>query len=284
MSDTYIINSLLVMGSFSVLIALILSFAAKKFKVESNPKKDKILEILPGANCGACGYPGCEQYAEALVTQNVEVNLCRPGGHEIAKEVAKVLGKESSEIQRLVAVVMCNGGNRAKDEFIYAGIKRCDTATKFYEGQKFCKYGCLGFGDCVEVCPFDAIFINQYGVAEVDPLKCTGCGLCVKACPKNIIKLVPCTYQVHILCSSKDKGAFVRQVCSVGCIGCGLCVKVCPVNDIVLQNNLAYMKYDKCNNCGACVIKCPTKCIVSISDINSHIKAEVKNFSLDIAK
>ncbi len=282
--ETYITNSILMLGTSGILIALILSLAAKKFKVETDPRKDKILEILPGANCGACGYPGCEQYAAALVEKNIEVNLCKPGGQEVAKKIGEILGKNASDTQRMVAVVMCGGGIRAKDEFVYSGIKRCDIANKYYDGQKLCKYGCLGFGDCVEVCPFDAIHINQYGVAEVDPIKCTGCRLCVKACPKNIIKLVPCTYQVHILCSSKDKGVFVRQVCSVGCIGCGLCVKACPVNDIVLQNNLASMKYDKCNNCGACVIKCPTKCIVSLLDINSQIKAEVKNFSLGIAK
>lgn len=262
MNTTIIIYSVSVLGSVSIIIALMLSFAAKKFKVQTDPRKDIILSFLPGANCAACGYTGCEQYAEAIITQNVDITLCRPGGAEVSKKIADLLGKESIQQQRVVAVVMCAGGNRAKNEFLYLGITRCDIATKFFNGYKSCKYGCLGFGDCVEVCPFNAIYINQYGVAEVDVLKCTGCGLCVKSCPKNIIKLVPCNFQTHILCSSTDKGVVVKQICSVGCIGCGLCVKACPVQDIKLQNNLAVMNYDKCDNCGVCVVKCPVKTIV----------------------
>lgn len=276
MKETIILQSILVMGSVSVIIGFMLSFAAKKFKITSDPRKDEILSSLPGANCGACGYVGCEQYAEAVVNNNVEINLCKPGGEETIKRIAQIMGKEVGDVQRNVAVVLCSGGDRAKDEFLYEGLKNCDSIVKIFNGQKKCKYGCLGFGDCIEVCPFGAIYINKYGIAEVDSLKCTGCGLCVKACPQKIIKLVPCNYQVHILCSSKDKGNIVRQICSVGCIGCGLCVKICPVKDIVLENNLAVIKYDKCNNCGLCVVKCPTKCIVSKIPLNSE---NPKNFS-----
>ena len=280
MKENIIIQSFLVMGSVSFVIGFLLSIAAKKFKVVSNPKKDKVLSALPGANCGACGYVGCEQYAEAIVSSNVEINLCKPGGEETVKKIAEIMNKEVSDVQRMVAVVLCAGGSRAKDEFLYKGLKSCYYASKVFNGQKKCKYACLGFGDCVEVCPFEAIFINKYGVAEVDILKCTGCGLCVKVCPQKIIKLVSCSYQVHILCSSKDKGNIVRQICSVGCIGCGLCVKTCPVRDITLEDNLAFMKYDKCNNCELCVIKCPTKSIVSKIKLNSK-----ENFSfINIAK
>lgn len=282
MNTTIILYSLSIMSGLGIIIAFMLSFAAKKFRVETDPRKDLLVSVLPGANCGACGYPGCEQYAEALLYQNVEITLCKPGGQEVSQKIASILGKEIKNVQRTIAVVLCSGGSRAKDKFVYNGIQRCDVANISYEGQKMCKYGCLGFGDCVEVCPFDAIYINEYGVAEVNPLKCTGCGLCVKACPKGIIKLVPCNYQVHILCSSKDKGVFVRQICSVGCIGCGLCVKVCPVNDIYLKDNLAYMKYDKCNNCGACIVKCPTKCIISTTGIEKQL--QIKNFSLSVEK
>ncbi len=268
MNNVIIYYSIATLGTTGVIIAFLLSFAAKKFKVESDPRKDLLVSILPSANCGACGYPGCEQYAEAILSRDESITLCKPGGAEVSKKIAQVLGK-SIEVShhRIVAVVLCSGGNSAKDEFVYEGIKRCDIANKFYEGQKLCKYGCLGFGDCVEVCPFDAIYINKYGVAEVDPMKCTGCGLCLKACPKNIIKLVPCNYQVHILCSSKDKGVKVKQICSVGCIGCGICVKSCPIKDIELKENLAVMKYDKCDNCGVCIEKCPTKCIIDVSKV-----------------
>lgn len=282
MNQHIVIYSLAVMGGSSVIIALLLSFAAKKFKIEEDPKKEKIISVLPGANCGACGYPGCEQYAEAILTSNVEITLCKPGGNDVSKKIAEILGKEVKDTQRVVAVVMCKGGKLAKDEFKYTGIKRCDIANKFFGGYKSCKYGCLGFGDCVEVCPFDAIYINENGVAEVDIMKCTGCGLCVRSCPKNLIKLVPCQYQVHILCSSKDKGVKVKQICSVGCIGCGICVKNCPVSDIYLENNLAIMKYNRCNNCGICVIKCPTKSIVSKININKT--EEIKNFQLTLEK
>lgn len=256
-----IIYSTLIMVVVGIIVGLILSFAAKKFHIKSDPRKEKILSVLPGANCGACGYVGCEMYAENIVTNNVDISLCRPGGNEVVEKIAKIVGKEVKEIDRKVAQVLCNGGERCKDDFVYTGIKKCSYAQKSFSGQKKCKYGCFGFGDCVEVCPFDAIYINKYGVAEVDILKCTGCGLCVSACPQKIIKLVGCEYKVHIKCSSKDKGAFVRQICSVGCIGCGLCVKVCPVKDIILDSNLAVMKYDKCDNCKLCITKCPTKCI-----------------------
>ncbi|MCS7151919.1 MAG: RnfABCDGE type electron transport complex subunit B [Endomicrobia bacterium] len=281
MNTTIVLQSILVMGTVSGFIALLLSFAAKKFRVEVDPRKEAILEILPGANCAACGYTGCEQYAEALIDGNVDINLCKPGGQEVVVKIAEILKKEVATVERKVAVVLCNGGVHAKDEFIYDGIKRCDIAFKFYDGRKVCKYGCIGYGDCAKVCPFDAIRINKYGIAEVDRLKCTGCGLCVNTCPKGLIKLVPCKYQVHILCNSKDKGVIVRQICTVGCIGCGLCVKSCPVNDIVLNENLAIMKYNKCNNCGVCMVKCPTKTIISFIGTSEK---EVKNFSLNLAK
>lgn len=284
MNVTVILQSVLVMSSVSIVVGLMLSFAAKKFKVETDPRKEAILSLLPGANCAACGYAGCEQYAEALVNENVDVTLCKPGGLEVSNKIAEILGKEVSSVERKVAVVLCNGGLRAKDEFLYLGIKRCEVAIKFYDGYKMCKYGCLGFGDCVEACPFGAIKINENGIAQVDMLKCTGCGLCVKSCPKGIIKLVPCKYQVHIFCVSKDKGVVVKQICSVGCIGCGLCVKSCPVHDIFLSQNLAVMKYDKCNNCGVCVAKCPTKSIASLISMEDKTKQEIKNFSLNLAK
>ncbi len=262
MQTQIIIYSTLLMAITSILIGLGLGFAAKKFEVHSDPKKNEILDSLPKANCGACGYVGCEQYAEAILLQNVDITLCRPGGEETAKKIASIVGKEISQIERLVAQVMCNGGTNCKDDFVYKGEQKCSYATNFFQGQKMCKYACLGFGDCVEVCPFDAIFINKNGVAEVDILKCTGCGLCVSECPKKIIKLVPCKFQVHIRCASKDKGVVVKQMCSTGCIGCGICVKSCPKNDIYLDNNLAIMKYEKCDNCQICVTKCPTKTIV----------------------
>lgn len=262
MDTQIIIYSTLLMSGASIAIGVGLGLAAKKFKIKSDPRKDEIALLLPGVNCGACGFVGCEQYAVALTTENVDTSLCKVGGQDVVSKIAKILGKESSDVVRKIAVVMCVGGTKCKDDFVYSGIKKCSYANNFVEGQKMCKYGCLGFGDCVSVCPFDAIHINKIGVAEVDILKCTGCGLCVKSCPKKIIKLVPCVYKVHIKCTSQDRGNFVRQVCSVGCIACGICIKICSVKDIYLDKNLAFMKYEKCNNCQLCATKCPTKCII----------------------
>lgn len=267
-----ILQAFLIMSIVSILLGLMLIIASKKFKVEEDPKKEQIISILPKANCGACGYVGCEEYAKAIVEENVDITLCKVGGDEVIKKIAEIMNKSVVEATKMVAVVMCQGGINAKDDYVYGDIKSCEYAVRLFDGYKKCKYGCLGFGDCIETCPFDAIFINENKVAQVDPLKCKGCGLCVKSCPQNIIKLIPCRYQVHILCSSQDKGNIVKQICSLGCIGCGLCVKSCPVKDIVLENNLAVMKYNKCNNCGLCVVKCPTDCIVSLLPIENKEK------------
>lgn len=159
----YSISTLVAIGT---VVGVGLSFAAKRFKVVSNPKKDEILDVLPGANCGACGFVGCEQYAEAIVEKEVDISLCKPGGGEVSKKIADILGKEVGDISRKVAVVLCNGGDKCKDDFLYSGIESCSYAKKFFGGQKKCKYGCLGFGDCVKVCPFGAIYINENKVAS----------------------------------------------------------------------------------------------------------------------
>ncbi|MCS7228155.1 MAG: RnfABCDGE type electron transport complex subunit B, partial [Endomicrobia bacterium] len=215
MNNTTILNSILILGSTSIIIALLLSYAAKKFKITTDPKKEILLSLLPGANCAACGYAGCEQYADAILNNTAELSLCKPGGAALAKKIAELLGTQIVFQQRVVALVMCAGGNKAKDEFLYFGIKRCDIVNKFYNGQKMCKYGCLGFGDCVDVCPFDAIYINSSGVAEVDLLKCTGCGLCVKGCPTKAI--VGEIKKTHYILDDK-------------CVGCGNCKSVCRFN------------------------------------------------------
>jgi electron transport complex protein RnfB len=261
METGIIITAVALTASAGALVALGLGYAARRLAVHEDPRVARVKDVLPGANCGACGYVGCAQYAEALVAGTVDTGLCKPGGPETARAVAVIVGRSAGDMVRTVAQVLCAGGTRCANEFEYRGVPSCAYAAQVARGQKMCKYGCLGFGDCVKVCPFNALHINGYGVAEVDVHACTGCGLCVAACPMRIITLVPCTYQVHIRCSSHDKGALVRRVCSVGCIGCGLCVKACPVNDIHLERNLAVMQYRACDNCGACVAKCPTKCI-----------------------
>jgi len=183
-----------------------------------------------------------------------------------------VLGLEAGEPVKKVAIIKCAGGEKCKDKMVYTGIKDCRIATGVFGGNKECTWGCLGFGNCAAACPFGAITYTEGQVPQIDAVKCTGCGLCVAACPKNIITLVPCKYHYHVLCASQDKGALVRTICPVGCIGCGICVKVCPEKDIVLENNVARIKYENCTNCGVCFHKCPTK---SIQKKKSSISQEV---------
>jgi len=220
--------------------------------------------MLPKANCGACGFAGCESYADWLVSdQKASVEKCTVGGPELAVGIGRLFGKEVTVTAKKKAVIVCSGGENCTDRFSYQGVSTCKAVNLVFGGQKSCLYGCLGFGDCVKVCPFNAITLDGPGkVPVINLAKCTGCGLCVASCPKKIIELVEEEkFKVAVSCKSKDKGAVVRKICKTGCIGCGICVKNCPVNDIVLENNLARIKYENCNNCGICVAKCPTKSI-----------------------
>ncbi|MBN1622636.1 MAG: RnfABCDGE type electron transport complex subunit B [Endomicrobiales bacterium] len=263
--DSIIFNSILFLGGVGLLFGIGLGIAAKKFAVKLNPKEEEIIGLLPGVNCGACGYPGCSGYAAALINGEAEPGKCTVASKEVNSEIARILGKEVAETDRKVAIILCNGGSNCKDKMDYQGIKDCNIAAAVFGGSKECSSGCLGLGSCAKACPFGAIIQEKPGdVPKIDWNKCTGCGICVSVCPKKIINLVPCKFKFHILCQSNDKGAIVRKICSVGCIGCGLCVKVCPEKDIVLENNLARMKYDNCNNCGLCFAKCPTKSIKEI--------------------
>jgi len=265
------LSAILVLGGLGFIFGIGLAIASKIFHIKEDPKKLEILNILPNANCGACGLAGCESYAEWLASDEAaEINKCSVGGPEVAKKIAAIIGRNVGEISKKVAVIYCSGGKNCSDKFEYYGIETCQASNIVFGGHKSCVYGCLGFGDCVKVCPFGAITQSEPGtVPVIDYSKCTGCGLCVKACPKKIINLVEDKFSVHVRCKSNDKGAVVRKICKTGCIGCGLCVKVCPVNDIVLENNLARIKYINCNNCGLCIEKCPTKVIqktISVSE------------------
>jgi electron transport complex protein RnfB len=239
----------------------VLAYASRRFYVEVDGRVAQIEEVLPGFNCAACGQAGCSAFAEAVVAGKTPPNGCAPGREETARKVAAILGVEVEEKQPTVATVHCGGGLRCKDKFSYTGVASCAQANLLAGGHKACSYGCLGFGDCVAVCPFDAIHMGEDGIPFVDPKKCTACGLCVKACPKKIIELTPKSKRYHVLCSSKDKAAIVRSVCSVGCIGCGLCVKNCPNQACTLEENLSRINYAKCENIGKCAQVCPTKCI-----------------------
>jgi len=255
-----VLNSVLVLALLGVLFGIGLAVASRKLKVESDPRIDEVEALLPGANCGGCGYPGCRGLAEAIVAGGAPGDAC-PVNKDCAP-IAQVMGVEANCRLPQVARVRCAGGkNETEQRFIYIGVEDCAAAHSLAGGPKSCIYGCLGLGSCAKVCPFDAIVMSDNGLPVINEEKCTGCGLCVKACPRNIITLWPVGKKVTVLCMSHDKGPQVRKICKVGCIACGICVKQCPVKAITMDDNLAVIDPQLCTNCGLCVEKCPMKTI-----------------------
>ncbi len=241
-----------------------LAFAAKRFSVKRDPRIDQVREYLAGAHCGACGFAGCEQYAEAVVTKpEVAPNLCTPGGERTARIVALITGKEPVAAEPKFSRIMCQGDwSKSLKRFKYEGVHDCRAAVLAGGGDKACVYGCLGYGTCAKVCPFDAIHMNENNLPVVDVSKCTGCRKCEMACPKKVIEVLPGSKAVVVACHSKDRGPETRKKCQIGCIACGACVKVCPFEAVTLEDNLSRINLDKCRVCGLCVRKCPTKAIV----------------------
>ncbi len=258
-----ILYATLIIGGVGLVLAVILSLASKFMAVPTDEKVEKVRECLPGANCGACGYSGCDGYAAAVADGSAAPNLCTPGGADTAKQLAELLGTEVT-VEKKYAFIKCNhGSQKAVKQFSYNGSLSCAAANLMYKGPLGCKYGCLGLGDCVNVCQYGAIKIEN-GIAVVDKNLCTGCGRCADVCPKGILEILPEKAKFAVACSNTQKGAFARKVCSAACIGCGKCEKLCPASAIKVENNLAYIDEDKCIGCGECVVGCPTKCIVSL--------------------
>ena len=243
------------------LVGLGLVYAGKKFAVETDPRETEVREALPGNNCGACGYAGCDAMAAAIVKGEAPVSGCPVGGKTSADAIAGIMGTTAGEAQTYVAFVRCSGTcDATKMQGNYIGIADCRSAMLSGLNLTECGYGCIGLGSCAKVCPQNAIRVIN-GVADVDRSKCVGCGLCVKACPKGMIELIPSTNYVAVKCSSKEKGAQVRKRCSAGCIGCGICTKQCKHEAISVSDNLARIDYAACVQCGDCVQKCPAKVI-----------------------
>jgi Na+-translocating ferredoxin:NAD+ oxidoreductase RNF subunit RnfB len=259
---TYLIPAL-VLGGCGILAGVLLTVAAKVFHVEVDERVEKISAALPQANCGACGFAGCADYAAAIVEKGAATNLCRPGGADAAGKIAEILGTAASEVVPMVAVVHCNGNCEATGKaFVFTGVKSCKAAKRFYSGDGMCKYGCLGFGDCVSVCDRNAVSIVN-GVAKVEPSLCGACGQCVTACPNSLISIKPLAKHIDVLCSSADNGKVTKLNCKNGCIGCKICEKKCPNGAITVENFHASIDYEKCTNCGACMEACPVKVIHS---------------------
>jgi Na+-translocating ferredoxin:NAD+ oxidoreductase RNF subunit RnfB len=269
----YTVLSLCVLGVF---LAVVLYFVAQRFHVEEDPRIDEVEAMLPGANCGACGYPGCRGMADALVVRDdISELYCPVGGASTMSAVAQFLGKAAAERDPEVAVVRCGGSCALRDGVVvrerrnvFDGARSCAVEAATYAGETGCSFGCLGQGDCVGVCAFDAIAMNPAtGLPEVDEAKCTACAKCVKACPKRVIELRrkgPKSRRVFVSCVNKDKGAVARKACGVACLGCGKCVKVCTFEAITLENNLAYIDPAKCKLCRKCVSECPTGSIIEV--------------------
>lgn len=250
-----------VVSIVGILAGILLGVASEKFKVNADETEIAVRELLPGNNCGGCGYPGCDGLAAAIAKKEAPPSACPVGGEEIASKIAELVGGEISTV-KMVARVKCAGDcSKAKEAYTYVGPKNCKIAANAPGGgPKACEYGCMGFGSCKAVCQFDAISIVD-GIAVIDREKCKSCGMCVAECPRHIIEMVPYNANAIIDCNSKDFGKDVKAVCQRGCIGCGICAKNCPEDAILLQNNLPVIDYKKCTGCGTCKEKCPVKII-----------------------
>jgi len=272
--DNIIIIAVVALGGLGLIAAIILYFIANKFKVFEDPKIDEVEEALPSANCGGCGFPGCRAYAEATVKSakengNLEGLNCPVGGNEVGQLVGKILGLEVEAKDPMIAVIRCNGSHtNSPGKVNYEGATSCSFAHALYGGEGGCQFGCLGLGDCVDACDFDAIHMNPETGLPVVNDKCTACGACVIACPRDIIELRkrgPKERRIFVSCVNKEKGAPAKKNCSVACIGCGKCDKVCNFDAITITSFLAYINFDNCTLCRKCVEVCPTNAIHEIN-------------------
>ncbi len=280
-----ILIAIAILGGLGLIFGLVLAAASKVFYVPTDPRLDLLNECLPGANCGGCGYAGCGGYAEAVLKGEAEIGQCASGGTECALAMGQIMGQKVEAMKRKVALVRCSGyrtvdasgkemGARMKAE--YEGFQDCLAASKVGgNGPLACKFGCLGFGNCVKACKYEAISIVD-GVAKVDPELCKGCMACAAQCPRNLIVSVDYDNHTTIACASHAKGAVTVRGCTQGCIGCGICKKICPHDAITIENNLAVIDYSLCTSCGLCAAVCPKKLISSPVNTSDEVLAIVK--------
>lgn len=265
MSVTGILTATAVVGVVGIFVGIFLGIAGIRFKVQVDEKEEAVLSVLPGNNCGGCGFAGCSGLAAAIAKGEAPVNACPVGGEAVGKKVAAIMGVEAEETERKVAFVACQGDcDKAGKDYDYYGIEDCRMMSFVPGGgPKSCNSGCLGFGTCASVCPFDAIHVEN-GVAKVDREACMACGKCIAVCPKHLISLVPYKAGMAVACSSTDKGPVTMKACQTGCIGCGICTKNCPSQAVSVSDFHAVIDQEKCTGCGTCMEKCPKKAIVRL--------------------
>ncbi|WP_027455379.1 Fe-S cluster domain-containing protein [Xylanibacter brevis] len=283
-----IIIAVVILGGIAFVAAIVLFVCSKKFAVFEDPRIARVNELLPGANCGGCGFAGCNAMAEALVKESdkgsIEGISCPVGGAEVMSQVANLLGMTVANGEPQVAVIRCNGTCENRPRISqYVGLRTCAAMNACGAGETACGYGCLGCGDCVNACQFDALHMNEEtGLPEVDENKCVTCGACVKACPRHIIELRkkgPKNRRVFVSCVNRDKGAIAMKACKSACIGCGKCAKECQFEAITIEENLSYIDFTKCRLCKKCVAICPTKAIQAVNfplPKNTEVKKEVE--------
>ena len=266
-----ILKAALAIGAVGLVLGVLLAIASRIFAVEKDEKAEAITEILPGANCGSCGFAGCSAYAEAISKDGAKINCCSPGGQAVSDKISGIMGVNAEAVEEKVAVVCCAGTDEnAKKKYNYEGLNDCIAVSRLQGGgEKDCAFGCLGHGSCAKVCSRGAITM-QNGIAVVDREKCGGCGECAEICPKKVIRIVPKNSKYVVKCVSCDKGAAMKTKCSVGCIGCKICEKNCPVGAISVTDNHAVIDYEKCTGCGICAQKCPKKIIVEMREKNEE--------------
>lgn len=267
MNLTEVLIAAAVLALIGLAVGLFIGFASIAFDVETNPKESQILEALPGNNCGACGFPGCANLAGAIAAMEAPFDACPVGGKDVADKIADLIGGNSGDFVAKRAFIKCAGNCQHTDKmYDYEGPTDCRMMiTLPGRGPKPCIYGCMGGGDCVKECPYEAIGIKD-GIAEVIADKCKGCGKCVSKCPQKLIELIPANNSIAVACSSKDTAAAAKNKCDVSCIGCGACLKKCPNNAISIENSLAHIDYDKCDGCGECSNICKRKVITGQAD------------------
>ena len=262
-----IIWSIVAIGGLGAAFGILLAYASKKLAVEKDERVSSVRENLPGANCGGCGFPGCDGFAEAVVNGKAPINGCAVLGAPAAKKIAEILGVDAGDIRPKAARIMCLGKNGCRDKFEYRGAEDCRAAVALAGGFRNCEFACIGLGTCAKVCKFGAITMGEHGIADIDTMKCTGCGACVAACPKNTIEVLDLDIDLYVACRNSHRGKQVIEVCEVGCISCGICAKSCPFEAITMVDGIPKIDYSKCRECRICMDKCPRNTIVRTKPI-----------------